>query len=120
MKMCKWCVAHEPDKKPLYKYPDPDVSDALAWLKIEKSDICIFCRNSLRIICERITQHFIRPFNVMEPISYKYIKYEEIPYDIKVIGWLSFLQDHLRDFTYGHYFKKRWDKEINPNRQCER
>lgn len=114
--ICLWCYSNELEAKKsnwLFfnkKYSDRKIDkEALYWLGIKENEICQSCCNEFQRITERVTQNFIFPFNVMLNLK-KVVRYDDLTKEIKIIGWLAFLQDHLREHTQGHYFKKRMAK----------
>lgn len=113
--ICEWCYYHELKKKSSWLFYNKSNSDrkidkeALDWLGIKEDEICQSCCNQIQRITERVTQNFKRPLDVMLNL-HKFIPYEKLSKEIKIIGWLYFLQDNLREHTRGRYFKKRFNR----------
>lgn len=103
--ICKWCyhsdITHEPDK-----IIDPETLEAMEWLGIKKKNICKNCTKDIKRLTERISQNFLRPYNVMLNL-WPTMPYSRINYELKKIGWCAFLHDHLRERVFGHYFQAR-------------
>lgn len=106
MPICKWCYGHDIDDICSYKNRLVD-QNALDWLGLIESDMCFWCHRHLHTITENLFQSFIRPYDLLKTNCGLKVPYNEIPQDFKKLGWCAFIHDHLREWTRGHYFKRR-------------
>ena len=113
LKMCKICFVEELKREYIPSHFRSDL-EAIKWLGLKPNQVCCTCKEYMITSAERLTESFYRPLDVMLN-SWQRVPYKEIPKEIKVLGWALFLQDRLRDMTFGHYWRKRFFKVNNPN-----
>lgn len=111
MSICKWCYCYDIEYAKIFTERARDL-ESIKWLGIKEKDICRSCQNSIVYLTEELSKTFERPYDCNGNTSGKRMKYSEIPYELRVLGWVAFLREHLKERLHSHYFKKRISKHL--------